>query len=163
MHLLTYSSLPCFSMVIHLFLSFFTSSFSSLSQGEFWLQRLWKILQPSSTNNAVTPSGSWMGLIVGNIVLLVKDLLSNFILKEKVSSAIFQHISNDLSVGRSSDKSWSFVLCRLCCYGIDCNNSLLLETTFIRLRPQDLHILIIYFTSCLDMFISPTDFKRPCT
>ena len=146
MHFLTYSSSTCFSLVMNLFHSFFTSSVTSISQGKFWLQRLCRIL-PSSTN--------------GNIVLLVKDvLLSNFLLKEKVSSVTFHHIPNALSVGRSPDKFLSFVPCHLCCSGIDCNNSLLFETNFVRLKSLDLHILITSFTSCLAMFILHTDFKR---
>ena len=160
MHLLTYSSSTCFSLVMNLFHSFFTSSFTSVSQGKFWLQRFCRILLPSSTNGAAKPSGSQMELIIDNIVLLVKDVLSNFILKEKVSSATFQHIPNASSVERSPDKSLSFVPCHLCCSGIDCNNSLLFETNFLRLKPPDLHILITSFTSCLAMFILHTDFKR---
>ena len=104
-----------------------------------------------------------MVLIIDNIVLFVKDVLSNFILKEKVSSAIFQHIPNALSVGRSPDKSLSFVPCHLCCSGIDCNNSSLFETNFARLKPPDLNILITSFTSCLAMFILLADFKNSST
>ena len=104
-----------------------------------------------------------MELIIDNIVLLVKDVLSNFILKEKVSSATFQHIPNASSVERLPEKSLSFAPCHLCCSGIDCNNSLLFETNFLRLKPPDLHILITSFRSCLAMFILPTDFKRSST
>ena len=46
MHLLTCSSLTCFSLVINLFHSFFISSFTSISQCKLWLQRLCKILLP---------------------------------------------------------------------------------------------------------------------
>ena len=95
---LTYSSSTCFSLVMDLFHSFFTSSFTSISQGKFWLQRLCRILLPSSANGAAKPSGLYMELIIDNIVLLVKDVLSTFILKEKESSAIFLHIPNALSV-----------------------------------------------------------------
>ena len=162
MHLLTYSSSTCFSLVMNLFHSFFTSSFTSISQGKFWLQRLCRILLSSSTNGAAQVDRRW-SLSLTTLSFWLKTFYPTFILKEKVLSATFQHISNALSVGRSPDKSLSFVRCRLCCSRIDCNNSLLFETNFVMLKPRDLHIQITSFTSCLSMFILPTDFKISST
>ena len=56
---------------------------------KFWLQRLCRILLPFSTNCVAKTIWTEMKLTSDNIALLVKGLLSNFILKEKVLSAIF--------------------------------------------------------------------------
>ena len=56
---------------------------------KFWLQKLCRIILPFSTNCVAKTIWTEMELTSDNIALLVKGLLSNFILKEKVLSAIF--------------------------------------------------------------------------